>query len=285
MNKTIFTSLFGALLLCACDSFLSESSQDEVKPSSASDYQQILLGEAYPLTDSPLGFLDMLTDDVKNNYTESTSQQEPLQNGVSVFSWQSNMFENMKERGVNYSNPYSKYYNYIKGCNVVLDYIDNSIGTDEEKGNVKGQALAMRAYHYFILANLFGKPYNATGIDRASQPCVPLILTSDVKDELPARNSIAEVYSQIESDLLAAAPLLDAYGTGNIKDKATDQFVHHLLCRLYLYEERWEECIAEATKVLDKQPGLLQIVNYATADDNGFYKMHVYHISSGLSEW
>lgn len=284
-KQYIILTLAVVTLFTACDKFLSESSQDEVRPSTASDYQQILLGEAYPLSDCPLGFLDMLTDDVKNNYTEATNQQTALQNGVALFSWQRDMFEKMKDRGLSViSNPYERYYQYIMGCNVVLDNIDKCDGSEEDKGNVKGQALALRGYYYFILANLFAQPYNAE-IDRTAEPCVPLILQSTVKDEFPKRNTVSEVYAQIEKDLREAEPLMEKYGTGNVKDKVTDQFVHHMLCRLFLYEERWDECIAEANKVLEKQPGLLKIANYSTSDNLGFYTMHVYHPDSPELIW
>ena len=36
-----------ALLLTGCNDFLKETSQDEVRPSTVSDLEQILVGEAY----------------------------------------------------------------------------------------------------------------------------------------------------------------------------------------------------------------------------------------------
>ncbi len=289
MKYGLITRLIcGALwlvLITGCSDFLEESSQDEVRPSSASDLQQVLLGEGYQLAYTVMPYLDMLTDDVKNNYTESANQQEYLEKGRYPFTWDLQMFEKLQQLDVSGSDSWSGYYKYIKGCNVVLDMIDGVDGTEAEKGNVKGQALALRAYYYFMLANLYAQPYNASGIDRNSEPCVPLMLHSKVSDDYPARNTMTEVYDRIEKDLLEAEPLMDRYGQSNIKDKVTQQFVHLLLCRLYLYEERYDECIQQADIVLRNQPGLLKIANYDVRDNNGFYQMHVYHPDSPELIW
>ena len=274
-----------AMLMTGCGDFLEETSQDEVCPSSASDLQQLLLGEGYLLTSTLTPYLEMLTDNVTSFYTESPNQQGYVKAGQWPFTWEVELLDRLKEQDVPGYDSWAGCYRYIKGCNVVLDMIDDMVGTDAEKANVKGQALALRAYYYFVLVNLFAKPYNTPGIDRNRELGVPLILKSEVTDDYPTRNSLTEVYAQIEADLRAAEPLMDEYGTGNIKDKVTAQFVHHLLCRLYLYEERYDDCITEANIVLTRQPGLLQIANYNARNSSGFYTMHVYHPDSPELIW
>lgn len=282
--KILSLALCTVVLTTGCDGFLKEVSQDEVIPSSADDLQQLLLGEGYQTYRQFMPYLDMLTDDVMNNYTESSNQQGYVEHGKSPFCWEVDMAERMKETGVG-GNSWADYYSLIKGCNVVLDMIDGVTGSEATKSNVRGQALALRGYYYFMLANLYAKPYNAPGIDRTKELCVPLILTSTVRDEFPTRNTMDEVYTQIEKDLLEAMPLMETYGQRNIRDKVTDQFVHLFLCRLYLYQERWEESSRQADIVLEKQPELLQIANYASRDNSGFYRMHVYHPQSPELIW
>lgn len=278
--------ILGAILMSSCSSFLEESSQDEVRPETATDLQQLLLGEGYQLSAATMSYIDLLTDDVQNSYTEASSQQNFVQNGKDVFAWKPEMFESMKNCNVKGYNSWQLYYQYIKGCNVVLDYVDKFSGSDAERGNVKGQALALRAYYYFMLCNLYAKPYNLPGIDRSKELGVPLMLKSAVTDEYPKRNTLAECYQQIEKDLLEAEPLMDKYGNDNIKDKVTSQFVHHLLCRLYLYEERWDESIAQADIVLKKQPGLLKSLDGINNKDKyGNYEIHVYSYDSPEMIW
>ncbi len=277
-------------IMCACSDFLEESSQDEVRPGTVNDLEQIMLGEAYPRTEYFTIYLDLLTDDVKSGYPgeDTPALQTTLLTGQYIFTWQEDMFERLKESSYTTSwNTWERYYKYIMGCNVVLDMLDKVVGTEQEKANQRGQALALRSYYYFMLVNLFGQPYNAEGIDVNQTPGVPLILESAVKDEFPSRASVGRVYKQIEDDLLEAAPLMEAYGKNNIKYKVTDLFVHALLSRVYLYMENWDKSIEHATYVINRQPTLHRLANYLGQDDEGVWSIstNVYDLKSTELIW
>ena len=249
-----------------CSGFLDEYSQDEIVPSTADDLEQLMVGEAYPIITRVLSYLDLLTDDVNSNYPSVASQTKALITGAAVFTWQSDMYEQMAANTTTAVNTWEYYYSRIMGCNVVLDNIDAVIGDKGKKSNVKGQALAMRAYYYFMLVNLYAKPYNAEGIDRSKELGVPLILSSAVKDDFPRRATMAQVYSQIEKDLLEAVPLMDEHGQNNNLFKANDLLVHNLLSRLYLYQEKWEQVIKQADYVIGRSPILLNLSDVVMAD-------------------
>ena len=211
MKNRLYIYILGITLLFSdsgCSKFLDQTSQDELRPGSAEDLQQLLIGEVYPLDDWILSYLDLMTDDVTSYFTNDNAKLPKLLNGEPAFTWQPDMFERLQERSVAYTDSYEYYYRKIKGCNVILDYVDKVSGAESVKGNVKGQALAMRSYFYFMLVNLFAQPYNAADVDIETAPGVPLLLVSKVSDEPPARASIARVYQQIENDLLTAGPLL-----------------------------------------------------------------------------
>ena len=248
-----------------CADFLEEYSQDEIVPSTADDLDQLLIGEAYPIALPILSYLDLLTDDVESNFPPIASQYTCLLTGASVFSWQRDMFEQLPEKTQTPTNTWEYYYARIKGCNVVLDNIDAAIGDVAKKGNVKGQALSMRAYYHFMLVNLFAQPYNAEGVDISKAPGIPLMLSSAVKDEFPKRNTIAQVYAQIEKDLLEAVPLMDKYGRNNNSYRANYLFTRTLLARMYLYMERWEKVIEHAGFVISEKPILRNLSDVVTA--------------------
>ena len=251
----------------SCEKFLEEYSLNELRPSSVIDLQQLMIGEAYPLGGYFAPYLELLTDNVTSNFPTSAIEQQVviLMKGEGPFLWRHDMFETMQERGIPNSNSYELYYRRVKVCNVVLDQLDNVIGSPEEKDKAKGEALALRAYCHFMLVNLYGQPYNAAGVDANTAPGVPLILSSSVKDEYPRRASVGEVYAQVEKDLLEAERLLVELGQQNSRWRVTDRFVYTLLSRVYLYQERWEECVAYATKVLQRSPALLDLRTVTSA--------------------
>ena len=264
--KTYIVLFFITIIAIACSDFLDEYSQDEIVPSTADDLDQLLVGEAYPIITRVLSYLDLLTDDVESNYPSATTQVKALSTGAAVFTWQRDMYEQLQKNTTTPVNTWEYYYARIMGCNVVLDNIDAAIGDKGKKANVKGQALAMRAYYYFMLVNLYAMPYNAEGMDRTRELGVPLILSSAVKDDFPKRATLAQVYTQIEKDLLDAVPLLDEHGQNNNLFKSGDLFLHTLLSRFYLYQEKWEQVIEHADYVIGRSPVLLNLSNVVMAD-------------------
>jgi hypothetical protein len=269
--------------------FLDEQSQDEVRPSTVNDLQELLMGEVYPAGSAETSFqfyLDLMTDDMISNFNADKAASTFYSRYAGPFTWQADMYETMQAAAVpDDIDTYAHYYRCIKGANVVLDMIDEVKGEQDERENVRGQALAMRAYFYFMLVNLYGQPYNAKGVDISSSPGVELILSSVVHDTYNKRVPVARVYQQVEGDLLKALPLLEQYGQKNSKFRVTDMFIYTLLSRMYLYMEKWDLAQQYAARGLDKNPKLLNLASipypawYLTPD------IGVYSINSPEAIW
>ena len=74
---------------------------------------------------------------------------------------------------------------------------------------VKGstpEAMAGRAWTYFLLINYYGKPYSAA--TAATDPGFPIIQVADVTTTTFTRASVQEVYDFIIKDLTTAIPNL-----------------------------------------------------------------------------
>lgn len=269
--KRVFIYLCSVLLgtgIAGCNDFLEESSQDEVRPSTVADLEQLLLGEGYlRSSDRPFDYLELLTDNVQNDYNEDLRTIPLLKQGSPAFTWDPDLFEKMDESHVVGAKTWENLYAKIKGCNVILDMLDKVAGSKENKGNQKGQALALRGYYYFLLVNVFAEPYTKEGIDWNQALGVPLILSSEVKDEFPERKSIAQVYGQIERDLFEAADLMERYGQNNICYKVTSLFVYNLLSRMYLYMGDWENSAKYASEVIKRKPQLRNLSDFVVTDE------------------
>lgn len=265
------------LILCfpGCNGFLEESSQDEVRPSTVEDMEQLLLGEVYLTKDDYTLFFngtDIFTDDKKCNglWKDMTSYRDILEQKRYAFGWQGNMFD--EDGGGDDPFFWKAPYDRIKGCNVVIEYLDKVTGDDTRRQNLKGEAYVMRAYYYLMLANFFGLPYNYG--DPEKNPGVPLKLDPGVTGEYFRRNSVAEVYRQIETDLLEADRLLKANPLPRNMGRANHLMAEALLSRMYLYMENWDKALEFADKVIEEKPALLNLSKIPTLgsyDQEGVY--------------
>ena len=268
--KLTILSFVGLLVTGACSDFLEEKSQDEVIPSTATDYSEILLAYSNP---GGYNMLSVLDDDIEINDLQYNDNENSIvkQHG-GVFTWQPDMWE--WENGIKDS--YESTYTQIMGVNAVLDGVDDVEGSVEEKEVVKAQALGLRAYYYFMLVNLYGEPYNynkkALG--------VPLKLTSALLENGITRNTVEEVYTRIVMDLEQASALFGKYskrrGDFRINGTATDI----LLSRVYLYMEEWDRAIEAANRAIKRAEGL---TDYTTVEAGNQFYMTTYELSE--VEW
>jgi len=121
---------------------------------------------------------------------------------------------------------WSMYYPQIKTVNIVLAAIPAK--TDDEKLNsLRGQALALRGYFYFMLARMYGPTY----VGNEAKLCVPLY--TELSYEGKARSTVAQVYTVIENDLKESVELLEGFERKN-KDGLDQSVAQAFLADVYL---------------------------------------------------
>lgn len=270
MNKKKFT-IYCLLLLCTvfggCKKFLAEYSQDEIRPTTAIDLASLMYSDAYPYN-GVFDTFDILTDDMLCNGAAKGYQNIPvasyvtaLQNGMAMFKFDPQMFE-ASQVIPSSADVYTVCYNKIKGCNVVMDYLDKVSGTEAEKNAILGQCLFLRGFYYLKLVTTYGQPYSGTGINPETSMGVPLVLSSKVKDGGLKRNSLKQVYDQIETDLLKATDLLNANFVPSTTFRVGAPAANALLSRFYLYrglDTDWDKAIDYASRVIAKNSTLTQL--------------------------
>ena len=100
---------------------------------------------------------------------------------------------------------WNAYYTWIANANELLSFKDE-LKTDEAN-YVIGQAYAIRAYSYFMLAQSFARTYAG----HQNDPCVPIYngtAFSAVESTGQPRSTVSQVYAQIDDDLNKAISLL-----------------------------------------------------------------------------
>ncbi|MBU1011409.1 MAG: RagB/SusD family nutrient uptake outer membrane protein [Bacteroidetes bacterium] len=138
-------------------------------------------------------------------------------------------------------------YRIMRNANNILSQIDGLSVTPTEaaqRDDLKGQALAVRALALFDVTRVYGATYTkdngaSLGACIVTQPVTP--------DYQPTRNTVAECYTQIISDLTTAIPLLKATkNDGKINRWAAKT----LLSRVYLYKGDNANALTQAEEAI-----------------------------------
>ncbi len=139
------------------------------------------------------------------------------------------------------ANAWFFYNSIVKQSNMILANIDGAQGTAAEKELIKGEALGLRAYAYFYLANYWQHTYKGN----ENAPGVPVYTTSSVQGK--GRGKLSDVYAQIEADLAAAAPLLTGKPRAN-KNRVDISVVRGFQARVALLKEEWAAAATAANQ-------------------------------------
>lgn len=140
-------------------------------------------------------------------------------------------------------------YNVIRRANNIIKAIDDGKVTDgspADVNHIKGQALTIRALAHFDLARNYGKPYTA---DNGASLAAPIVTEALLPDATPARNTVAEVYTQVIKDLKDAIGLM---GTDKKPGYLNQQGAKALLARVYLYKGENQLAFDTAVDLIEK---------------------------------
>lgn len=248
-NRKYIIKLFAVAILvvgqsCAKD-FLDEVPSNQQSPESiqlVSDVQVVMNG-AYDLMQSQY-FLQ--GNNVTRNDIRSDDMQTPERGRLEDEYLYDYNTENVT------TTLWATPYTIIRHVNNILAVIDDiptqSAPEEATKLDIKGQALVIRALAHFYLCNTFGYPYSHDGGASLGVPIVTTILEPGFK---ATRNTVAEVYTQIITDLTDAIPLLT---DNDASDKITVWGAKALLARVYLYKEDNANAYATAVDIINNGP-------------------------------
>lgn len=128
----------------------------------------------------------------------------------------------------NVLNAYRYNYVIIARANQILSLIDGVDFNADSKGNLKGQALFLRAFAYFDLVRLFGKvPLHLAPVTGREDAALPLS-TAD------------QIYTQIEKDATDASKILFNKAKQEA-GRATSGAAKTLLANLYITQKKWAQ--------------------------------------------
>lgn len=184
----------------------------------------------------------LLTDSRGMDMVSTVTGFNWFSNGVTLGDYQNTSDEN--------SMIWDDMYKQIFAANAVTKTI--SVDTEESQAQYfLAQALGIRAFDYFILAQLYQYTYEGN----LDAPCVPLLLDTNA-DEVGAngakRATVGAVYEQIMTDLNNAVDLLSK----TKEERADKRYLNlgvalGLRARVEMVMQNWEAAAADAQKAID----------------------------------
>lgn len=244
----------------SCGDFLKEHSQELTYATSCKDLSELLIGGGYMeysgLTaglSSSSGYyfpwIHVMDDDTRElcwGMNDGTLGSREKLGGF--HRWERAPFH---ENNVPYADQnWNRLYKHIAVLNVILEKVKEfSDDPLEEQLQVKGESYFLRAAYYFLLVNIYAKPYDVATAQTTLG--IPLKIVPQVEDKNFSRSSVKEIYDQIVSDLNESVACFEGLPTKSIH-RAGEASALTLLSRVYCYMGKWDAVEELCNKVLKK---------------------------------
>ena len=191
---------------------------------------------------------------------------------------------------------WNAYYTWISNANYILAAEETMEGTSEERGYALGQAYAIRAYSYYMLAQSFARTYKG----HESEPCCPIYTEPTTADtEGQPRSTVQQVYDLIVSDMDKALEYLEGTSRKHISHIGYDVALG-LRARIALTMEDWATAknmakaaiAASGCEIIpvkdfvgtnDADADNVMWAADIIADQSGMYASFFSHMSTGVS--
>ncbi|MCL2073101.1 MAG: RagB/SusD family nutrient uptake outer membrane protein [Marinilabiliaceae bacterium] len=259
MKKSIYLFLAILIALSSCNDSLEDSLDlsEQKSETETVTKDELLRLLSYAYSGANYGVLGELSSDnlIDNNSPHENgsffdlSAYDPIHD--EMFAWGPIVTDS------DYDSPsliWEQFYRSISMCNHVLNGIEKL--ETEGKGNdvqgLKGEALISRAYHHFILVNIFSHAYkdaNQTdlGIPYLTQTEIELTVNEN-------RGTVPGTYLKIENDLVAGLELIGNLNHAQEKYHFNKRSAHAFAARFYLFKRNYEKVIEHADIVLGTNP-------------------------------
>lgn len=256
MKKFIKTTILiatSAVMLHSCGDFLDSSPYESIDDATAiKDVKSALGGltgaydamtqfESYGRNYSVFG--DVFTDNVQISSTNSNRFT-----GQAAWSWTSS--------NADYRDYWTRSYQVINRVNNIINATMD--GDEDQKDQLLGESYALRALIHFDMVRLFAQDYRFTADQ--SHLGIPYIKAHDPKGQ-PSRNTVAEVYTNILSDMEEAAKrikvlrgthLENPLTTGTAPYTISPDAINAIYARIYLTMGNYAKAKEYAELVIPK---------------------------------
>ncbi len=145
------------------------------------------------------------------------------------------------------------FYTIISNANYITAAEKTMAGDPSDVNYIVGQAYALRAFSYFMLAQWYARTY----VGHENEPCVPLYTEPTTKEtQGKPRETVAKVYAQIKADITKAEELLsNSTRARDSKSHLGLAEVYGIHARIAQVEENWNDALTYAKNAISEAEG------------------------------
>lgn len=242
-----FILLSSLVILSSCSDFLKEEDKDQVIPRTIEQYEAMLHQHGF-LNVTWFYKSDLMTDDITENASATTTAKNPYK---SLYAWSRDVERTGSgERTASTNQMWSELYNDILVANYIIERAEDAEGTQSQRDYLIGEAYFLRARSYLELVNIYAPVYDSANKNAMG---VPLRLGTGVVNDYE-RNSLSDVYAQIESDLLTAISRFNESKEAMSLWHPNKKAALLLLSRTYLYKGEWQRVVDTTNELISLCP-------------------------------
>ena len=229
-----------------CDRFLDIQPDGKVIPVTVEDYRKVLTS-AYAKYPTHKSMTALRTDET---YLDETLNEFNVYREIAMWKDTNNDAATMEF-------PWVKFYSVVFYLNQIINEGSKTMTDSPEKQQILAEAYALRAYTYFDMVNLYGKPYNSAtaSTDRG----VPLSLEIDLEAVLKP-STVQEVYNQVHADMEKAEDLMVTEKQPlDISYRFSKISLNALQARIALYQSDWNKALHYSEQALAMKGSLTDL--------------------------
>ncbi len=251
--KYILVSIV-VITLSGCKDFLDKN-PDMRATIDSKEKVQLLLVSAYQ--DCNYGMMCELSSDnmIDNNTPDEqgmTHNEEAFDRAdEECFAWEP-IISNQGQ-----DSPYSLWngaYYGIATANNALEAIEKLEGQGINMDAEKGEALLIRAYYHFVLAQVFCMPFRNDELSRNDLGMYYMKQPEKVVKATYHRGDLTTLYDNIQADLEEALPLVSDVYYNVPKYHFNEKAAYAFAARFYLIRRKWDKVLQYANNVLGTDP-------------------------------
>lgn len=247
-----YLAVLALVSLASCNDFLDKVPDTRVDLKTPEQLRMLMVN-AYPTASYSL-IGEMSSDNVVDNNSPDDQGVRYNLGAYDIIDDELFAFEEAKSTSGadSPSDVWEAYYHSIACCNAVLERVAEleAEGRADEVSAVKGEALVLRSYCHFILANLFCDPYRGPELSKTIKG-IPYVTKPETEVLVHyERGNLADVYAQCQKDLEEGLPLINDGLYAVPKYHFNKTAANAYAARFYLFSRNYKKCLECANLAL-----------------------------------